>query len=44
MIVYVIVATIVVALVGLAISVRILKQYERAVMFGRSGTGLAGQG
>src|ERR1700727_405331 len=33
MIAYVIVAVLLVALVGLALSVRILKQYERAVMF-----------
>ncbi len=33
MIAYVIVAALLVALVGLALSVRILKQYERAVMF-----------
>jgi regulator of protease activity HflC (stomatin/prohibitin superfamily) len=33
MVVYVIVAVLLVALVAVALSVRVLKQYERAVMF-----------
>ncbi len=46
MIVYAIVAVLLVALVGVALSVRILKQYERAAMFHlvRSATGRAGRG
>ena len=46
MIVYVGVAGLLVALVGLALSVRILKQYERAVMFhlGKVRDGARGRG